>query len=104
MNWISTGGVILSALCALITIIKTARAPYQELLKRIEQLEDTRESLESRLGRVESRLDNQEAMNRLMLRTLSTLCDHGADGNHIKQLAERSREIQEFLIRNAGEI
>ncbi len=91
--------VLLSnAIEKIVKAVKAAKAPSEELDKRLADLESWKKTVESKLAHDKGRLDDIDAGNRATMHALLALLDHGIDGNNIKQMQDAKTELQEHLI------
>lgn len=79
-------------------IVQTLKAPNANQDKRLDELEDWRESVDRMLASDKKHLENIDEGNRATQRALLALLDHGIDGNNIKQMQEAKDELRSYLI------
>ena len=79
---------------------KAAKEPNDEQNARLEALEKWKEEVDRKLSCDNDRLDAILSSDRVMLRALQALLDHGIDGNNIKQMQDAKTELQNHLIDN----
>ena len=78
--------------------IKAAKAPGEQIDKRIEELEKRMEKAEKKLENDRQHFDAIDASNRVTQVALLALLDHGIDGNNLKQMQQAKEELQTHLI------
>lgn len=79
-------------------IVQTLKAPNANQDKRLDELEDWRESVDRMLASDKKHLENIDEGNRATQRALLALLDHGIDGNNIKQMQAAKDELRSYLI------
>lgn len=77
---------------------QAAKAPNDEQNKRLDALEEWRKEVDRKLSSDNDRLGAILSSDRVMLRALQALLDHGIDGNNIKQMQDAKTELQNHLI------
>lgn len=77
---------------------KAAKAPNDKQDARIEELENWRRTVDSKLKQDNERLIDIEEGDRAIQRALLALLDHGIDGNNIKQMQDAKTALQNHLI------
>lgn len=82
----------------IVGIVKAAKAPNDTQDKRLDELEEWRREVDSKLKRDNTRLENIEAGDRAIQRALLALLDHGIDGNNVEQMQHAKEELQNHLI------
>lgn len=78
--------------------VKAAKAPGEQLDKRIESLEHRMEQAEKKLESDKAHFDSIDESNRVTQVALLALLDHGIDGNNLKQMQHAKEELQTHLI------
>lgn len=78
--------------------VKAAKAPNDTQDKRLDELEEWRREVDSKLKRDNTRLENIEIGDRAIQRALLALLDHGIDGNNVEQMQHAKEELQNHLI------
>lgn len=79
---------------------KAANAPNDQQNTRLDALEKWKEEVDRKLSSDNDRLGAILSSDRVMLRALQALLDHGIDGNNIKQMQDAKTELQNHLIDN----
>lgn len=79
-------------------IIRAAKAPNAAQDARLDELEEWRRTVDSKLDKDKGRLDDIEAGDRAIQRALLALLDHGIDGNNVEQMQHAKEELQNHLI------
>ena len=94
------GGIvaIAAAVAVVVKFYKWARKGTDENTDKLDEHYKWLASDKRRIESLESKQDEAEAQNKLMLKALVTLMSHELDGNHTKQLGEVRDEIQNYLI------
>lgn len=82
----------------IVSVIKAAKAPHDNITDRLEALEAWQKSVDSKLAIDKARLDGFEEGNRASQRALLALLDHGIDGNNIEQMQHAKESLQNHLI------
>ena len=77
---------------------QAAKAPNAKQDARIKSLEDWREEVNGKLAADHKRFEEQGRDNRVTMRALLALLDHGLDGNNITQMQHAKEELQDRLI------
>lgn len=91
--------VLLSnALEKIVKAWKAAKAPYAVQDERLNDLEEWRKTVDSKLNKDNERLSSIEEGNRATARALLALLDHGIDGNNIKQMQDAKEGLRNHLI------
>lgn len=85
MNWLFTWGS------------KVAK-PHVDLEKRVAAIEKRMEEHDTELARELNRIKNLEGQNRLIMKSLFALLEHGIDGNNIERMKSVKDEINSYLI------
>ena len=91
-------------LCALniidkvVTIKQRNDQPEIEQNERIAHLEDDVREIKGYLTNDNTRIKMLEASNRVMLKGMSALLQHGIDGNNIEEMRDARAEMSAFLI------
>lgn len=83
---------ILVAIWSAYKVIKEARQPSEERLKRLSDVEE-------HLDNDNKRLKDLEEATKLNLKAQLAIIDHLTTGNHTEQLKDVKTEIQDYLIR-----
>lgn len=78
--------------------IQAARAPSQQLSKRMTEIEERMSAAEKKLEKGQEHFEAIDASNRVTQVALLALLDHGIDGNNIKQMQSAKEELQTHLI------
>lgn len=79
---------------------KAAKEPNDEQNARLDALEKWKDEVDRKLSSDNDRLGAILNIDRVMLRALQALLDHGIDGNNIKQMQDAKTELQNHLIDN----
>lgn len=90
--------LIANAAEKIVKAVKAAKAPNREQDRRLDDLEEWRRTVDSKLNNDNTRLSNIEDGNRATQRALLALLDHGIDGNNIKQMQDAKEALQDHLI------
>lgn len=77
---------------------KAAKAPSEELNRRVDAVEKHLQDVDSYLVTDKKRLDVLDEGNRVTQRALLALLDHGIDGNNIKQMHDAKEALEQHLI------
>ena len=86
------------AVAVIVKLWQWQRRPSQTNRESLEAFEGYLASDKRRIERLESKADEAEEQNKLMLRALVNLLTHEIDGNHVEKLTEVRDEIQDYLI------
>lgn len=82
----------------IIKAVKAARAPNEELCRRVSSVEQHLREVDNYLSVDKRRLDVMDDGNRATHRALLALLDHGIDGNNIEQMQSAKESLQQHLI------
>ena len=85
--------------CALVTALWGIWKIVKEIKKPNEDLKKTVEKHEQLLTNDNTRLEDIENSNKMMLQCLLVMINHNITGNGIDKLKETRDELQEFLIK-----
>ena len=85
--------------CALVTALWGIWKIVKEIKKPNEDLKKTVEKHEQLLTNDNTRLEDIEDSNKMMLQCLLVMINHNITGNGIDKLKETRDELQEFLIK-----
>ena len=94
-----------SAVCVavgwVINIVKAAKAPREDLEKRVAALEALRDDYSRFFDNDKKRLDAIESGNAVTQRAILALLRHSLDGNDVEALKSAELELQDYLIRRS---
>lgn len=79
---------------------KKANEPNDEQNARLDALEKRMDEVDRKLSSDNARLGAIHNSDKVILRALQALLDHGIDGNNIKQMQDAKTELQNHLINN----
>lgn len=82
----------------IVKAVKAARAPNEELCRRMTAVETHLREVDDYLSVDKRRLDVMDDGNRATHRALLALLDHGIDGNNIEQMQNAKEALQQHLI------
>ena len=77
---------------------RAAKAPDARQDERLSALETWKKQVDEKLANDHKRFEEQGRDNRVTMRALLALLDHGLDGNNITQMQHAKEELQEWLI------
>lgn len=100
---IASGFLLLAnAVEKVVKAYKAAKAPSvqqnAQQNERLDELEEWRKGVDSKLRRDNERLDTMAEGNRATQRALLALLAHGIDGNNIKQMQDAKETLENYLI------
>lgn len=102
------GLIWLAGICAsitgVITFAKVVKKPYDDLDKRISDVEKAVESNVRKLDRDHDSFTSQEEVNHMILKSCSLLMKHCADNNHTGELAAAAKELDAYIYRKGGSL
>ena len=77
---------------------QAAKAPNAKQDERLSALECWKKEVDEKLSHDHARFEEQGRDNRVTMRALLALLDHGLDGNNITQMQHAKEELQDRLI------
>lgn len=81
------------------TIIARAKAPEVKQDERITELEERMTKAEEKLSDDRKALEHYDEGNKIVLQSLLALMRHSIDGNHIDNLKEAAKNLDEYLVK-----
>lgn len=87
-----------SALDKIAKAVKAVKAPNAAQDDRLDELETRMDRVENKLNNDHARFEGMDTGNRITQRALLALLDHGIDGNNIEQMQHAKEELQNHLI------
>jgi hypothetical protein len=90
--------LIAQAVERIIQAAKAARAPNVKQDERLDKLEAWKAEVDRKLLNDNVHLTNIDSDNRVTMKALLALLDHGIDGNNIKQMQRAKEELTNHLI------
>lgn len=81
-----------------VKIVQNLKAPNANQDKRLDDLEEWKESVDRMLACDKKHLENIDDGNRVTQRALLALLDHSIDGNNLKQMQAAKDELRSYLI------
>ena len=102
MSWWETTIVIAAGVLTMfnvidkiVTTIKAAKNPVDDLKKRVDDLE---RKISDSYPRYDSKIEVNEDGNRVVQRAILELLKHSIDGNNIDGLKDAEKELSKYLI------
>ena len=102
MEWLSTTVLIaagaltiFNTIDKIVTAVKAAKNPVDDLRKRVEELERKNNEI---YPKYDSKILEIEAGNRVIQRSILALLKHSIDGNNIDALKDAEEKLSNYLI------
>ena len=89
---------IAGALAAIIRAVKSAGKPYDDIVKRVNELEKRVNTHERLLENDKGKLDEIDKSNHITQKALLALLSHALDGNDVDNLRKAKTELHNYLI------
>jgi hypothetical protein len=103
---LSLAALVISVLIGLGTLRRRAHEPNE---RRWREFEAWKTDVDAKLdrdyrsiNRADKKIGRHEDFEQLMLRSMLGILEHLASGNHVENLRDVSRQINEYLIEGAG--
>ena len=80
------------------TVIIRMMSPFKVLKKRVDEHDKRLDKHDTFFAADKARMDKADETNKLILKAMLALVDHGIDGNNIERLKTTKTEINNYLI------
>lgn len=92
--------VVLLVNCAekIVIAIKAARAPEDKQNKKIQDIEDRLNKVESKLENDKKQIADAKECNHVLTKGMLALLEHGINGNNIDQMRDAKNGVEAYLI------
>lgn len=92
--------VVLLVNCAekIAIAIKAARAPEDKQNKKIQDIEDRLNKVESKLENDKKQIADAKECNHVLTKGMLALLEHGINGNNIDQMRDAKNGVEAYLI------
>ena len=82
----------------LILWINKINSPRDELEKRMTEAERKIKEHDEQIAKASSRINTLEKEERLIMRALLALLEHGLDGNNVQKMSEAKNDLEKYLL------